>query len=360
LNNNISNINIMIIFFFGLSLWGAYSVYQPFLFPIVIAMLLTMATYNITKKLTKRFNSRVVSSIIATLLLILLIFVPILYITGVSVDYLTHIDKDSIREATKYIKQILHAIPYSDELSSEFFKDDEIITSIKSYASYLTSASSAGIGFIKNIFFVLVFYFIINVYGDRVFVLIQSLVPIPTIKSTKIISSVSSTMEVVFYSIIVTAIFEGLLFGLFIQFFGFDGLLFGIIYGFASLIPVIGGVIVWLPISIYAWNNISPELAVQIASYSVIVISIIADTFIKPMIIKIVQKDMLKCASDVNELLIFFSIIAGMASYGFWGMILGPAITSFLIAMTRIYIEINNPNQHIKNITLKEEKRKLL
>ncbi len=360
MNNNFSNINIMIFFFFGLSLWGAYSVYQPFLFPIIIAMLLTMATYNITKRLTKRFNSRIISSIIATLLLILLIFVPILYMTAVSVDYLTHIDRESIQEATKYIKEILKTIPYSTELSTEFFKDDEILTSIKSYASYLTSASSAGIGFIKNILFVLVFYFIINVYGDRVFILIQSIVPIPTIKSTKIISSVSSTMEVVFYSIIVTAIFEGLLFGLFIQFYGFDGLLFGIIYGFASLIPVIGGIIVWLPLSTYSWNNISMEVSIQIASYSIIVISIIADTFVKPMIIKMVQKDMLKCSNDINELLIFFSIIAGMASYGFWGMILGPAITSFLIAMTRIYIEVNNPNKYLKNIDKEEEKRKLL
>ncbi|SHO81591.1 Acid membrane antigen A [hydrothermal vent metagenome] len=360
MNNNFSNINIMIIFFFGLSLWGAYSVYQTFLFPMVIAMLLTMATYNITKRLTKKFNSRVVSSIIATFLLILLIFVPILYITTAMIDYLTHIDKGVIGEATQYIKKILITIPYGNELSLEFFKDDEIITSIRSYASYLTSVSSAGVGFIKNILFVLVFYFIINVYGDKVFVLIQSLIPIPTIRSTKIISSVSSTMEVVFYSIIVTAIFEGLLFGFFISIYGFDGLLFGIIYGFASLIPVVGGAIVWLPLSIYAWNNISPEISIQIVSYSLIVISLVADTIIKPMIIRVVQKDMLKTVNDINELLIFFSIIAGMSSYGFWGMILGPAITSFLIAMTRIYIEINNPNQHLKNLTAKDDKRKLL
>ncbi|MBN2825710.1 MAG: AI-2E family transporter, partial [Campylobacterales bacterium] len=58
-----------------------------------------------------------------------------------------------------------------------------------------------------------------------------------------------------------------------------------------------------------------------------------------PIIIKIVQKDMLKSTHEINELLIFFSIIAGMASFGFWGMILGPAITSFLLAMTNIYIE---------------------
>jgi predicted PurR-regulated permease PerM len=29
-----------------------------------------------------------------------------------------------------------------------------------------------------------------------------------------------------------------------------------------------------------------------------------------------------------------------MSSYGFWGMILGPAITSFLIAISKVYIEL--------------------
>lgn len=336
---------MIIIFLFGLSLWGAYTVYEPFLFPIVIALLLTMATYNVTKKLGKKVGgSRIISSLISTLLLFLLLFVPILYIAAVIIDYLSNIDKDMIAVSTNYIKEILRALPYGTELSQEFFKEEEILTSIKSYASYLTSAGSAGIGFMKNILLVVIFYFVLNLYGDKVFSFIQSLIPIPTIKSTKLISSVSSTMEVVFYAIVVTAIFEGFLFGIFIQFYGFDGLLFGIIYGFASLIPVVGGALVWLPLAVYSWNHLGVDISVEIATYSIVVISIIADTFIKPIIIKIVQKDMLKSTHEINELLIFFSIIAGMATFGFWGMILGPAITSFLIAMTNIYIEEHHQN----------------
>jgi len=45
-------------------------------------------------------------------------------------------------------------------------------------------------------------------------------------------------------------------------------------------------------------------------------------------------------------MLIFFSILAGMSSYGFWGMILGPAITSFLIAISKVYIDLYGHNAH--------------
>jgi len=48
----------------------------------------------------------------------------------------------------------------------------------------------------------------------------------------------------------------------------------------------------------------------------------------------------LQSPTPINELIIFFSIVAGMSSYGFWGMIFGPAITSFLIAISRIYIDL--------------------
>jgi predicted PurR-regulated permease PerM len=171
--------------------------------------------------------------------------------------------------------------------------------------------------------------------------------PVNKMKSAKMIHEISSTMEVVFYSIIVTAIFEGLLFGVMVSQFGFNGLLFGVIYGFASLIPIIGGAVVWIPVALYSWTKIDANAAIVIASYSVIIISIIADTFIKPVIIKVIKEDLLKSTIEINEIVIFFSILAGMSTYGFWGMILGPAITSFLIAITKIYIDYNYKEQAI-------------
>ncbi|MBN2824567.1 MAG: AI-2E family transporter, partial [Campylobacterales bacterium] len=107
-----SNLNHIIIFFFGLALWGAYHVYEPFLFPIVIALLLTMATYNATAKLTKKVGgSRIASSFISTLMLFLLLFVPISYIAVVIIDYLSHVDQKMISTSTTHIKAILNQLP---------------------------------------------------------------------------------------------------------------------------------------------------------------------------------------------------------------------------------------------------------
>ena len=65
-------------------------------------------------------------------------------------------------------------------------------------------------------------------------------------------------------------------------------------------------------------------------------ISVIADTFIKPMIIKYINKRVVKTPTNVNELLIFFSIVAGLSTFGFWGMIIGPAIVTFFISIMHL------------------------
>jgi predicted PurR-regulated permease PerM len=325
---------------FAFALIGAYTIYQPFLLSMIVALLLTMATGNLHLKITSKLNSEKISATILSLLLLIILFVPITYIATTGVQSLASIDADIITQTTTKLILLSEDIPILEDWAKEYLNNDQILDNIRTSTTTITAAGSHGIGFIKNVFFVIVFYFILNSYADRLFSLITSFLPMNDEEGNKILKEISSTMEVVFYSIIVTAIFEGLLFGVVISFFGFNGLLFGTIYGFASLIPIVGGALVWMPVSLYAWNTINANSAIIIALYSILVISILADTFIKPMIIRYIKDNILHSAARINELLIFFSIVAGMSSYGFWGMILGPAITSFLIAISKVYIEL--------------------
>jgi len=331
---------------FALAVFGAYTIYQPFLLSMVVALLLTMATVNMHQKLSEHINSELLSALILSLLLFLILFVPIIYIATIGVQYLTEIDATTITNTTTKLTTLTENIPFVNEWFKENINDTKILETIKTSTATITKAGTKGFDFIKNVFLVIIFYFILNLYGEKLFNIMRNLLPMSYEEGDQILSEISSTMEIVFYSIIVTAIFEGILFGIMASFFGFDGLLFGIIYGFASLIPIIGGAVVWIPVSLFAWSTIGSNQAIFIAIYSVVVISIIADTFIKPMIIKYIKDDVLNSTVQINELLIFFSILAGMSSYGFWGMILGPAITSFLIAISRVYIDLYGYNAH--------------
>jgi predicted PurR-regulated permease PerM len=283
--------------------------------------------------------------------MIVLILVPIGYIATTGITYLTKMDINSLNTILTKTKELVKDIPYIKDYAEQYLTTEQILPYLQSVSVYIGKMGSKGLEFLKDTILVVLFYTFIIYNQEKIMNLITLIIPTTPDKARYLLDEISSTIEIVFYSILLTAIFEGVLFGVFVSFYGFNGLLLGFIYGFASLIPVVGGTIVWLPVSLLAWSKFNDaNVAITIALYSIIVISIIADTFIKPIIIKVIKEKLLDNNIKINELIIFFSIIAGMGSYGFWGMIIGPAVTTFLIATTNAYIEFNQKTQKIRNI----------
>ena len=162
----------MITTLFVFTVIGAYSIYKPFLLPLTVAILLTMATYNLTKKMIKFFKSRKISAGIATLLLVLIIFAPIVYMATTGVGYMSELNVEKIKHVTVVFKTFGEEIPIVKEWIATALSDEKIAEYIQGATSYLTTAGSVGLGFVKNMILVLVFYFLITLqYSFSIFAL---------------------------------------------------------------------------------------------------------------------------------------------------------------------------------------------
>jgi len=327
---------------FATSLYWMYLLYAPFLLGMIIAALLAISTANIQNFFEKVLKSKFLAALTSSLLLAVLFFVPLGYFLVMLTIKLNGLEPAVFKNIEVIIRDflinppdyLLFLKPYMDNAIH-----DMNINSIASYVlSFTGDIGSLSAGYLKNSFLVIVFYFFAQYNGDFVVDLLKRIVQMSVEETTLLAKELSSVMSVVFYSIIVNAMFQGILFGVAISFMGYNGLLFGIMYGFASLIPVIGGALMWLPFMLYEFSIGNSSNAVFIALYSVLVISVIADTFIKPLIIKEINLRLLKeDDAKMNELIIFFAIIAGLTTFGFWGMILGPAITAFFLAILKLF-----------------------
>jgi len=98
--------------------------------------------------------------------------------------------------------------------------------------------------------------------------------------------------------------------------------------------------LIWLPIILIEFSHDNYIAGIVILVYSVIIISFLADTILKPIIIKYISTKIMQSRVYVNELLIFFSMIAGISSFGFWGVILGPAIITMFLSLIKLYEKI--------------------
>lgn len=327
---------------FATSLYWMYLLYAPFILVITIAALLAVSTANIQNYFEKLLKNKLLAASLSSFLLASLFFAPLGYFLGTLTIKLNSLEPEVLQNMETYVRNFIETPPayllFLKPHLAGAMQEFDMAMLTKNALDIAGKVGTFSAGFLKNAFLVIIFYFFAQYNSTYIVTFLKRVVQMSVDESTLLAKELSSVMSVVFYSIIANAMFQGLLFGIAISYIGYNGLLFGIMYGFASLIPLIGGALMWLPFMIYEFSIGNNTSAIFIATYSVVVISIVADTFMKPLIIKEINKRVLKDDdAKMNELVIFFSIIAGLATFGFWGMILGPAITAFFLTILKLF-----------------------
>jgi len=317
-----------------------YLTYQPYLLDIAIASLMAIAFGKINFILSKKIKKHIYITIIDTIILAFLIFGPFLYfIIGLG-KFVSHIDPEMIKNTLNHFINLLHYLPdFVSEKIKSILSPENIDQIYKTVFPLITTITQKSALFFKDAFLIVIFFFFAVLYGNEILNFLKKIIPMSEKQLETLFFNTSEVMSVVFYSTLLTALLEGILFGFIVNFFGLDFLFFTVMYAFASLIPVIGGVIMWGPVSLYLYAQGNVQGAIIVAIYSIIVISIIADTFIKPLIIVGVKR-FFETEIEINSLLIFFSIVAGLSSFGLWGIIIGPAITTMFISVLRFYEKV--------------------
>lgn len=105
---------------------------------------------------------------------------------------------------------------------------------------------------------------------------------------------------------------------------------FGVLSAFATIIPIVGTAIVWLPLCLYMgavghWGH-----AIGLAVYSLLVVGNV-DNLVRSML----QKRM----ADIHPLITIFGVVIGLSLFGFMGVIFGPLILSLFILCVEIFRE---------------------
>jgi predicted PurR-regulated permease PerM len=111
--------------------------------------------------------------------------------------------------------------------------------------------------------------------------------------------------------------------------FGIDEyILWGILTGVASLVPVIGCMLVWGPLCIYLFATAHPAAAIGLAIYSFVITGGIDN---------VLRFTILKKLGDVHPIITTLGIIVGLPMFGFMGLIFGPLLLSYLLLLIQIY-----------------------
>ena len=142
-------------------------------------------------------------------------------------------------------------------------------------------------GFVVDACFIVLFLSVFFYYGGAWYGYVRKLLPVRDEQIDLIAADVSGVLRVVFFSTILNVCLQGFAFGVLASAFGLDGVLLGVLYGLCSLIPIVGGALVWLPVGLVLYAQGEIMQAVVLVVYSVIFIGFVIDNIIKPFLIRL-------------------------------------------------------------------------
>ena len=102
----------------------------------------------------------------------------------------------------------------------------------------------------------------------------------------------------------------------------------GVLTGLATVIPVVGTALVWVPMAAYLGSDGHWGLAIGLLLYGVLVI-----TQVDNVMRMVLQKKM----DDTHPLVTIFGVVIGLSLFGFMGVIFGPLMLSMFIFCVRIF-----------------------
>jgi predicted PurR-regulated permease PerM len=105
--------------------------------------------------------------------------------------------------------------------------------------------------------------------------------------------------------------------------------LWGFFTGVFAFFPVVGTMIVWVPLVIYMYVSGETWNATGLLLYSVIVVGNID---------YVARITIMKKMGNVHPVITVLGVLIGLGLFGFIGLIFGPLLVSYIIVLLRIYM----------------------
>jgi len=334
----------------ALFLWLFYIFLKPF----VVASLLVLATSVFANRLEARLggvrfivvqkNREFISASILTFIFGVLIFAPTLYVIVYAVGDISAIGSiDFLHAKTRVETLVLENGVFSDYAKRKILENLNMFFTEEFWAKEATNIFSSMGGFLRGVassfaelVLIAVFFFLLHWFKKDASVFLKSLIPMDEAQKEMMINEIISAISVVFLALLGIMAAQGAAFFALMLFFDYDAMLLGFFAAISSVVPIFGTGLVWIPIALFELINGNIFGAVVISLYSWFVMAFLIDNFLRLFLLNKLTST-LRVDYKMNEFLLFFSIAAGIAAFGFWGFILGPSITAFFLSSSRVY-----------------------
>ncbi len=324
-----------------------YRILSPFLKPILWALFIAIVSYPAYMKLQRSLKRKgVLSALVMTVLVILIIVLPFSFLifslanemvagyesveemikTGRLQSYMNEV------MASPVVKWPLAKLRLSADLS-QLDMEGFLLKNLKQISTFLFNQFSVILkglsGFLIRFLLILLSLYYFFKDGDRLFETLKEILPIRPKERDLFVSRFRQMVSATIYGGLLVAVIQGTLGGLAFWILGIPSpVLWGTAMGFLSLIPIGGTALIWVPTSIILLIQGAFAKGIILLVIGVFGITMV-DNFLRPLLVG--------ARTKIHPLLLFFSVLGGIQSFGMIGLVAGPLVATLCITLIEIY-----------------------
>ena len=312
---------------------------EPFLVPLAWSAVLAIFFYPLHERLAARMKpspAALISTTAVTLLLIVPALIVLVYTARQAIDATARLQSHLLNPQGAFPVQVMD---WFHKQLPQTWQSMDFSEPLRQGAERIASFLAGRLGqLVKNLvsFFLDLFLLIFALFfmfrdGKDIVRGVRHMVPFDVAIQKDMMEE---SKELIFASVAVgllIAAIQGLLGGVAFAITGIPTAVFwGVLIAFCSLVPVVGSALVWIPAAL--WLGFSGHWGKAVLVLIICGgVATVADNIVRPLL--------LRNRTQLNDLLLFISMIGGLEVFGLLGLVAGPTVVAAAMGVFRVYME---------------------
>jgi predicted PurR-regulated permease PerM len=268
---------------------------------------------------------------ITALLFLLLYFILLGLPIYLSVHLLSPPINNLLENHTDIFNNVKLAVKEVQEnIGATIITEKSLNESLQNLANALPFLFNNTVNLLTNLIILLFFLYYLLYHSKEVEEKLLQLIPLKEENISKLASETKRLVKASTLGIPLISIIQGITATIGYYLFNTGNyLLWGFLTGIFAFFPVVGTMIIWVPLVIYMYSSGQTWNATALLFYSVIVTGNV-DYLSR---ITIMRK-----MGDVHPVITVLGVLIGLGMFGFIGLIFGPLLVSYIILLFKIYM----------------------
>jgi predicted PurR-regulated permease PerM len=321
----------------------------PFLTSFILASVLAIVMNPVKEWLSYRIHRPGLATFLTTFATVLVVGIVFAFASFTITQELTAVydalSRRSLEEGgwpalvTHTADRVVDALATRLPVNKEAIRT-ELIDRMKSASGYLLTNIGAAVGGVTTILItgllVTVFLYFLLRYGKDWIDRLAVLTPLDPLTTAGILRTVHDSVVANVNGVFAAAVGQGLLLSLGFWFVGVRSpVLWGTVGGLASIVPVVGAPLVWVPVAIAFLLMESYWKALFLVLWSAVVVGSV-DNVLRPLVVGAREKQ--------HPMIIALAAIGGTYAFGPLGILLGPLLVSLVAALLKEIQKLISPS----------------